>query len=205
VTVDDKSKVLNAPNPGLTATITGFVDGETLETSGVTGDPSLTTTAEQASPIGTYPIAVTVGSLAATNYSFTFVDGSLDINYGSGTCLGSPGRTVLQPINVDGSSVFKKNSTAPIKFRVCDANGASIGTPGVVAGFTLLGKFKGIEPSAELEPILSTTPDTAFRWSATDQQWIFNLSTKNLTAGYTYKYLITLNDGSSIEFQFAVK
>ena len=27
----------------------------------------------------------------------------------------------------------------------------------------------------------STTPDTAFRWSSTDQLWIFNLSTKNLT------------------------
>ncbi len=51
------------------------------------------------------------------------------------------------------------------------------------------------------ETILSTTPDTAFRWSATDQQWIFNISTKNLAKSTTYGYTVTLNDDSTIEFR----
>ena len=51
--------------------------------------------------------------------------------------------------------------------------------------------------------ILSTTPDTTFR--SGNVQWIFNLDTQNLTAGNTYIYLITLNDGSTIQFQFTLK
>jgi hypothetical protein len=55
------------------------------------------------------------------------------------------------------------------------------------------------------EAVVSTTPDTAFRWSATDQQWIFNMNTKPLQAGKTYVYQITLNDGSTIDFRFGLR
>ena len=123
----------------------------------------------------------------------------------TGACLGSPGHRVLQPLNVDGSSVIKKGSTVPVKFRVCDVNGNSIGTPGVVAAFQMVQALSGVNPLAEIEDTVSTTPDVAFRWSSTDQQWIFNLSTKNLTPGRTYIYKITLNDGSFINFQFGTK
>ncbi|MGH9555917.1 MAG: hypothetical protein ACRD2Y_08860 [Terriglobales bacterium] len=44
-----------------------------------------------------------------------------------------------------------------------------------------------------------------FRWSATDQMWIFNLSTRNLAAGATYVYRIHLVDGSDVYFQFTLK
>jgi hypothetical protein len=125
--------------------------------------------------------------------------------YSTGSCLGSAGHQVLQPVNADGSSAFKKGSTVPVKFRVCDANGISIGTPGVVSTFKLVKKVNGTVEETQLEIVVSTTPDTAFRWSSTDQQWIFNLNTKNLTAGYTYFYEITLNDGSVIPFNFYMK
>jgi hypothetical protein len=52
---------------------------------------------------------------------------------------------------------------------------------------------------------VSTTPDAAFRWSATDQQWIFNMNSKALSANKTYYYRITLNDGTSIDFHFGLK
>ena len=57
----------------------------------------------------------------------------------------------------------------------------------------------------ELETPDSTTPDTAFRWSATDQQWIFNLNTKPLSVNLTYTYEIKLLDGSIIQFKFKTK
>jgi hypothetical protein len=79
VTADNKSKVYGAPNPGLTASYSGFKNGETLATSGVNGSPALTTTATAASPTGTYPVAAAVGNLTSVNYSFTFVSGSLYI------------------------------------------------------------------------------------------------------------------------------
>lgn len=122
-----------------------------------------------------------------------------------GTCNGAPGHAVLQPINADGTSVFKQKSTVPVKFRVCDANGISVGTPGVVADFKLVQISAGTSSQVVNEPVDSTTPDTAFRWDATAQQWIFNLNTKSLVAGTTYHYLITLNDGTTIAFRFGLK
>jgi hypothetical protein len=45
----------------------------------VRGYPLLTTAARIDSPPGTYPIAVTQGSLSARNYKFKEVDGSITI------------------------------------------------------------------------------------------------------------------------------
>ena len=87
VTADDKTKPQGSPNPALTATITGFVLGQTLATSGVSGTPALSTTAVTASPVGTYPITATAGSLAATNYSFgPFVSGTLSVTPSAVVC-----------------------------------------------------------------------------------------------------------------------
>jgi hypothetical protein len=55
------------------------------------------------------------------------------------------------------------------------------------------------------ESVTSTTADTAFHWDATNQQWIFNISTKSLQANNTYVYTIILNDGTSIVFQFGLR
>lgn len=80
VAADDKTKVYGAPVPTLTFTMTGFVNGETLATSGVTGDAALNTTATAASPVGTYPITVALGSLSADNYDFVaFNPGTLTV------------------------------------------------------------------------------------------------------------------------------
>lgn len=122
----------------------------------------------------------------------------------AGASCGGTGHIILQPINVDGSSVFKKGSTVPAKFRVFDANCNAIGTAGVVTSFYMVG-VGSADPNNVNELVDSTTPDTVFRWSATDQQWVFNISTKNLQAGAKYFYRITLNDGSYIDFAFSLK
>jgi hypothetical protein len=78
VTADNKFKLYRTANPPLTATITGFVNGDTRASS-VTGNPSLSTSATTNSAVGTYTIRVTQGSLASSNYSFTYVNGTLTI------------------------------------------------------------------------------------------------------------------------------
>ena len=206
--------VLDSSLPSFTATLTGFQLGETLATSGVTGAAACSApTASATSPIGSYPINCAIGTLQASNYSFeTYVPGTLSIRYATGgTCDGAAGHAILQPITA--SSVFKQGSTVPAKFRVCDANGVSIGPNGatgngpttkIVASFYMIGSTTGTVANVN-EPVASTTPDTAFRWDSTNQQWIFNISTSNLSASTTYKYEITLNDGSTIDFQFGLK
>jgi hypothetical protein len=209
VTADNKVMILHGVLPMFTASYSGFKLNDTFATA-VTGSPSLTTTATSASPVGTYQINAAVGTLAANNYTFGVVNGILTIQYASGgICDGDAGRQILQPINASGTmSVFKMGSTVPTKFRVCDANGVSVGTPGVVTGYGLTAAASSSAITVD-EDVYSTTPDTAFRWDSTGQQWIFNQSTKNNgtlnQTGMTYFFTINLNDGTSIYFQYGLK
>ncbi|MCF7734678.1 MAG: Ig-like domain repeat protein, partial [Akkermansiaceae bacterium] len=66
------------PDP-LPYKIAGYQNGETLGSSGVTGDPLLTTAANLASTAGDYAITCALGSLDAANYSFTLVSGTLTV------------------------------------------------------------------------------------------------------------------------------
>src|SRR2546428_234006 len=80
VTADDKSRGYGDANPLFTASYSGFKNGETLASSGVTGSPALSTTAIATSAVpGPYPISAAIGTLAAGNYQFSFVSGSRTI------------------------------------------------------------------------------------------------------------------------------
>ncbi len=63
--------------PSFTYSVTGYINGDTG--SVVSGAPSEITAATSSSPQGTYPIVISAGTLAAQNYSFTFVNGTLTI------------------------------------------------------------------------------------------------------------------------------
>jgi hypothetical protein len=79
VTADDAARTYGVANPSFTDSITGFVNGDTLASSAVTGSPSLSTAATAASPPGSYVITAGPGSLASTNYAFHFVNGALTV------------------------------------------------------------------------------------------------------------------------------
>jgi hypothetical protein len=84
-------------------------------------------------------------------------------------------------------------------------NGVSVGTPGVVSSFYLTSITTGTASSTVQNVVDSNVPDTMFRWDATAQQWIFNITTSKLSAGSTYLYMIGLNDGTTINFQFGLR
>ncbi len=180
--------------------------------SGVTGG-SAPGTLSYSPAAGTVLLAgsntLTVNAAATTNYNPATKTVTILAQYlATGLCDGDAGHQVLQPINIDGSSVFKIGSTVPTKFRICDANGVSVGTSGVVTGYGLVAAADS--PAITVtEDTYSTTPDTAFRWDSTGQQWIFNQSTKNNgtlnKTGTIYYFAIHLNDGSWIYFQYGLK
>jgi MBG domain (YGX type)/Divergent InlB B-repeat domain/PASTA domain len=66
-----------APVLGTTYTLNGFIGND--GPSAVNGAPALSTTAMQGSGPGSYPITVSTGTLAAANYSFLYVPGTLTI------------------------------------------------------------------------------------------------------------------------------
>ena len=98
VTASNASMLVGGTLPSLTYSITGFVSGDT-QASAVTGAPSLTTLATGAS-IGEYPIAITTGTLASTNYTFTFTSGYLYVTGASQAPAVATGdaRTVTEPV-----------------------------------------------------------------------------------------------------------
>jgi hypothetical protein len=172
--------------------------------SGVATSGSLSVSGGVPPGVGTFTASCNGAVDKAGNSKNTSVTYTVQYATG-GMCLGSAGHQILEPINWNGTSVFKQKSTVPAKFRVCDANGNSIGTPGVVTMFKITQDVVGTVSSGVNEPVDSTTPFTEFRWDPTSMQWIFNISTKGLSANHTYGFLITLNDGTTIPFVFGLK
>jgi len=82
VTANNQSIKQGSKIPALTAVYSGFVNGDTAAKA-LTGAPSITTKATSTSPAGTYAITVAAGTLAAKNYSFKFVNGTLTITASS--------------------------------------------------------------------------------------------------------------------------
>jgi probable HAF family extracellular repeat protein len=76
VTAKNLTKVYGKAVPALTYIVSGFVNGDTSAAS-VRGAPMLTVAATARSHAGSYRIAVSIGTLAAVNYTFDFVPGTL--------------------------------------------------------------------------------------------------------------------------------
>jgi hypothetical protein len=105
-------------------TITGYVNGENSSVLNNT-KPALSTTATSSSIPGSYPITISTGSLAATNYSFRFVNGTLTITYtGAVPAAGTA-------CNGAYSGTFKGNLTVS-KGQTCIFVGG--GTTGSITG-----------------------------------------------------------------------
>jgi hypothetical protein len=131
VTADNKAKVEGTANPPLTATISGFAGNDTAAV--VSGSPTLSTTALTTSPIGTYPITVGVGTLAAANYDFpTLANGVLTVT--------SPGGAVISLV----SSIANPSYGQPLSFNAAVIPGASgAPVPTGMIQFTLNGGSLG--------------------------------------------------------------
>jgi trimeric autotransporter adhesin len=79
VTANDVSKVYGAAIPALTASYSGFVNGDTA--ASLATPPILTTSATSSSPVGMY--AINAGGASSSNYTITYVPGTLTISRAS--------------------------------------------------------------------------------------------------------------------------
>jgi hypothetical protein len=77
VRADDKVRGYGATNPPLTVTFSGFATGD--DPSVLSGSPSVSTIADTNSPVGTYAITVSQGTLSNANYAFSFTNGTLTV------------------------------------------------------------------------------------------------------------------------------
>lgn len=108
---------------------------------------------------------------------------------------------VLQPINADGSSIFKAGRTVPVKFTATDAAGAPVTDLTASLSVTMLtNSVEGTYVEAETNVAAST----GFRYDDAAGQYIFNWSTQGL-AGGTYRILVTITNGPTITADLSLR
>ena len=188
VTVKDTTGPVVAVPPDRTVTATSAA-GATVTYAAPTAtdlvDGTVAATCDRASG--------SVFPLGSTTVTCTAKDQAGNTGTGSFTVLVTAAwSNVLQPVNLDGSSVFKLGSTVPVKFQL---TGASAGARDLVARLYLQ-RVGSAKDGDVLEAISTSNATTGnlFRYDATSGQYIFNLATKTLSTG-TYQLRIDLGDG----------
>jgi lysophospholipase L1-like esterase len=107
-----------------------------------------------------------------------------------------------QPVNADGSSIFKRGSAVPLKFALADAGGLPV--PGVVAKLTVAqvsGEIEGTYVEAEAKG--NSSSGNVFSEDGAGQ-YHYNLDTKPLSVG-TWSVRITLDDGMSYTTRISLR
>jgi lysophospholipase L1-like esterase len=109
---------------------------------------------------------------------------------------------IQQPVNGDGSSIFKQGSTVPVKFSLTDANGQPIS--GVTATLDVAKLTNAIEGTfVEAASNGAANDGNLFRPNGSGS-YIFNLGTKPLSAG-TWSLRITLDDGTTYRTHISLR
>ncbi len=132
VTANNASRLYGSAEPTFNATLSGFVNGDTLGTSGVGGSASFSSTDTLANHVGAYSILPALGTLSAANYDFT--------TFNSGTLNVSPAALTITANNQS------KAYGAPLPTL-------SVGYSGFVNGDT--------SASLSMQPAISTTATSA--------------------------------------------
>src|SRR2546430_2384993 len=71
--------------------------------------------------VGSQTLSATFTPNDSSTYTAATATVKIAVVYRSGgLCDGDVGHMILQPINADGTSVWKQGRTIPAKFRVCD-------------------------------------------------------------------------------------
>ena len=112
------------------------------------------------------------------------------------------GTFFLQPINPDGSSIFKQGSTIPVKFKLL---GVSAGITSLAA-HVLVAKVSSSVTGTYVEAVSTASGDSGntFRYDPSGDQYVFNLSTKSMTIG-TWSLRGDLGDGVDHSVTFSLK
>lgn len=109
----------------------------------------------------------------------------------------------LQPINNDGSSIFKLGTTIPIKFQLTDANGNYVTSAVAILS---LSKISSTITGLYLEPYTTgnVTTGNIFIYSDNGHFYMYNLATKGMSVG-TWQLRVDIDDGSFYTVNISLK
>jgi hypothetical protein len=167
-----------------------------------TFNPTATDDVDGNVPVLCAPASGSIFPLGTTTVTCTATDGAGNMASGNFTVAVTYAWSgFLQPINQDGSSVFKLGSTIAVKFQL---TGVSSGVQNATAKFSYV-KISNKVVNGAMKSSTTAAPTTGdlFRYDGTSQ-YIYNWGTKGLTAG-TYQLRINLGDGSSRTVNISLK
>ena len=149
ITADNQTKVYGAAVPTLTASYSGFVDGDTA--ASLTTQPTLTTTATASSHVSGNPYDITASGAADSDYTITYVAGTLTVTTAPLTI------TANNQTKVYGAAV--PTLTASYSGFVNGDTSASLTTPPTLAttGSHVSGSPYAITASGAADPDYSIT------------------------------------------------
>lgn len=159
-----------------------------------------------ASATGSVPSGSPLDTSTVGTYTFQVAAVDAADNTGTASCtyhIRYVYSGVLQPINPDGSSVFKYGRTVPVKLQLTDASGAYV-TDATVRIY--LAKISDGVIGTEMEASSTSAASTGntFRYDPEANQYIFNLGTRDLSKG-TWQARIEVSDGASYFVVFSLR
>ena len=111
---------------------------------------------------------------------------------------------IREPINADGSSVFKAGSTVPVKFRITDFAGEPVTAAEARLATLSTYDFDGTVPELEQEATTQGNANTGDLFRPSAGQYVYNLSTRGMAPG-SYQLFIRLDDGKQYTAVFSLR
>ena len=184
ITANEASKVYGSPLPALTASYSGFVNGDT--SASLTTAPTLTTSATAASPVGSYGIAA-AGAVDA-NYSITYAGGTLTVTPAAltitandqGKVYGSP----LPALTASYSGFVNGDTSASLATAPTLTTTVTAASPVGSYGIAVSGAVDANYSITYAGGTLTVTP-AALTITANDQGMVYGSPLPALTASYS--------------------
>lgn len=117
----------------------------------------------------------------------------------------------LPPLLRDGTASIqqgRQGRTIPVKFQLRCANGTSVSAAvATIAVFKMLDVATGAVDTTDLTADAGAANNNGvlFRYDATSQQYVYNLSTAGWSAPATYRIIVTLDDGTQHMVEFSLR
>jgi HYR domain len=139
----------------------------------------------------TFPLAATsTVSCSATDAHGNTGSSSFSISVRFGRDSG-----ILQPINPDNTSLFKRGQVVPVKFQLKNDGPNGFSTANWTVTRIGVNCITG-EGTALEEPVASTTPSSTVRYDAAADQYIYNADFRTAQVNSCWKVAVDLKDGS---------
>ncbi|HEX3235655.1 MAG TPA: YDG domain-containing protein [Gemmatimonadales bacterium] len=179
------------PSGAASITVNGQTQPATIQAS---GNFTATFTTSAFPPSGTGLTVALSYNGSDPNFTTASGAGAMKVLYNV-----AAGHSFLQPINPNlttgNRSSFKIGSTIPTKFQLFKADGTTPITSAVATIAVV--KLDNTAETPINEDLITSPADDGINFRPSSGQFIFNLSTKNWTAG-TYRIIANLDDGSQI-------